>query len=126
MSWLLAPYGQRQTYRILAYLLLGLPMGIVDFVLVVTGLSLGLGLFVTILGIPILVATLLVVQALATMERRLAWWLLEAPMPRLATGYDDTRGMFWARLRRLITSPRTRADLAFLRLPLRSSTSRSQ
>ncbi|HZD16503.1 MAG TPA: sensor domain-containing protein, partial [Actinomycetota bacterium] len=66
MRWLLAPYTERRTYTIFLYLLLGLPMGILDFVVIATGLSLGLGLVVTILGIPVLVATLLVAQALAT------------------------------------------------------------
>jgi hypothetical protein len=96
MRWLLAPYTERRTYRIRLYLLLGLPVGIFDFVLVVTGLSLGLGLLVTLLGIPILVGTLFVVQALATFERRLAWSLIDAPMPRLPLRRDESRGVFWA------------------------------
>jgi Putative sensor len=120
MRWLLAPYTERRTYRILLYLLLGLPVGIFDFVLVVTGLALGLGLLVTLIGIPILVGTLFVARALATFERRLAWSLIDAPMPRLPLRRDEPRGVFWARLRGLIRSRRTWAELAYLllRLPL--------
>src|SRR5262245_3033727 len=58
VKWLLAPYGQRRTYRLFLYLILGLPLGVLDFVLLVTGFSLGLGLLITLLGFPILVATL--------------------------------------------------------------------
>jgi hypothetical protein len=120
MRWLLAPYAEGRTYRILAYLLLGLPLGIFDFVLVVSGLLLGIGLLITLLGIPVLVATLLVAHALAVFERRLAWSLLDAPMPHLPLQHDEGTGFFWARVRRLMTSRRTWSELAFLllRLPL--------
>jgi hypothetical protein len=120
VRWLLAPYSDGRTYRILAYLLLGLPLGIFDFVLIVTGLSLGLGLLITLLGIPVLIATILVGHALATFERRLAWSLLDAPMPRLPLHRDEGSGFFWARLRTLIASRRTWLELLFLllRLPM--------
>ena len=83
MRWLLAPYAERRTYLILLYLVLGLPLGVFEFTLMVTGFSLGLGLLITLLGIPVLIGTLLVAHALATFERRLAWSLLDAPMPAL-------------------------------------------
>jgi Putative sensor len=120
MRWLLAPYAEPRTFRILVYLILGLPLGILDFVLVVTGLSLGLGLFITLLGIPVLVATLLVAKSLATFERRLAWAMLDAPMPRLSIRREEGRGSLWRRLSVLGTSRRTWSEVAFLllRLPL--------
>ena len=71
MSWLLRPYTEQRTYRVLLYLLLGLPLGILYFTIVVTGLSLGIGLIVTLLGIPVLVITLLVVRGLAELEREM-------------------------------------------------------
>lgn len=116
MRWLLAPYADRRTYTILLYLLLGLPVGVFDFMLVITGLSLGLGTIITLLGIPILVATLLVVQALAILEGRLAQALLEAPMPHVPALHEEPHGVFWARLRSLVTSRRTWTELAFLLL----------
>jgi hypothetical protein len=120
MRWLLTPYTERRTYRLLLYLLLGLPLGILDFVLLVTGFSLGLGLLITLIGIPILVSTMLVAQALATLERRIAWSLGDAPMPRLPRHRDQPPGVFWTRLRRLVTSRRTWSEITFLllRLPL--------
>jgi Putative sensor len=120
MRWLLAPYTERRTYRLLLYLLLGLPLGILDFVLLVSGFSLGLGLLITLIGIPILVGTLLVAQALATLERRIAWSLGDAAMPRRPRHREHPAGGFWTRLRGLVASRRTWSEIAFLllRLPL--------
>jgi hypothetical protein len=120
MSWLLGPYMEQRTYRVLFYLLLGLPLGILDFTIVVTGLSLGLGLIITLLGIPVLVATLLVVRSLAALERGLAFNLLDAPMPRGVRMSDESGGFFWSRLRDLVFGKRTWAEVGFLllRLPL--------
>jgi len=47
-----------KTWRSVGYLLLAFPLGIFYFVFLVTGLSLGFGLFITLLGIPILVGVL--------------------------------------------------------------------
>jgi len=120
VKWLLGPYRDRRTYAVVAYLLLGLPLGIFDFTLVVTGLSVGLGMMVTLIGIPLLVVTLLLVRALATFERQLAWSLLLAPMPRRTPDTDAGLGLFWTRLRGLLGSRRTWAEVGFLlfRLPL--------
>jgi hypothetical protein len=120
MRWLLVPYKERRTYLVFVYLLLGLPIGVFDFVLIVTGGALGLGLLITLLGIPVLIGTLLVAHALATFERRLAWSLLDAPMPRLPVEPELADGFFWKRLRSLITSRRTWMEVGFLllRLPM--------
>jgi hypothetical protein len=120
VSWLLDAYRDKRTYGSLAYQLLGLPIGIFGFIVVVTGFSLGLGLMVTLAGIPVLVATLLFVRAQAALERRLAWSLLEAPMPRRTTTSDSDRGYFWRRLRELVSARRSWREVGFVisRLPL--------
>lgn len=120
MSWLLGPYAEQRTYRVLAYLLIGLPLGILDFTIVVTGLSLGLGLIITLLGIPVLIATLLVVRSLAALERGLAVSLLDAPMPRRVPGREREGGSPWAQLRGLVLSRRIWEEVGFLllRLPM--------
>lgn len=120
MSWLLSPYSEARTYRIAAYLLMGLGLGVLDFTLLVTGFSLGLGLLVTIIGIPVLVATFLVARGLATLERRLAVLLLDAPMPHRRMVAPEEGGLKWRRLRSLVASRRTWSEIAFLtlRLPL--------
>jgi Putative sensor len=120
VSWLLSAYSDRRTYGSLAYSMLGLPIGILGFVVVVTGFALGIGLLITLIGIPILVATLLFVHAMADMERRLAWSLLDASMPRRSPTRTSASGVWWRRLRELITSRRTWWEVGFtlLRLPL--------
>jgi hypothetical protein len=92
----LHPYVERRTYLALLYALLGLPLGVFYLVFVVTGLSLGLGLLVTLAGIPVLVLTLAGCRALARLERTLAVSLLDAPMPRVEGGREP--GLLWRRL----------------------------
>jgi hypothetical protein len=120
VNWLLDPYRELHTYRVAGYLLLGLPLGIVEFVAVVTGLSMGFGLLITLLGIPVLVLTLLGARATAAFERELARALLDAPMPRHQPRPDRSTGFFWRRLVALVTDRDTWSSVAFLllRLPL--------
>lgn len=113
MTWLLEAYTDARTYGALGYLMLGLPLGIFGFVVVVTGLALGLGLLVTLAGIPILVLTLLFVRALAGLHRQLAGSMLQAPLPRRPSQRVESHGSFWQRLRELITSSQTWRELAF-------------
>lgn len=51
------------------YVLLGLPLSIVSFSALVTGFAAGLGLLVTVLGLPVLAGTLYLARALADLER---------------------------------------------------------
>lgn len=118
MSWLLRPYTEQSTYRVLLYLLFGLPLGIFYFTIVVTGLSLGLGLIITLLGIPVLVVTLLMIRGLANMERTLTQSLLDAPMPRRGPLRDRDGGFLWARLRELVSGRRIWLETGFLILRL--------
>ncbi len=119
MNWVLAPYRDPQTFRTAAYLFLGLVMGVFDFVVIVTGLTLGMGLLVTIVGIPILVATFAVARSLATVERTLARALLDAPLPGRGGDSAGATGVL-ARLRRHALRQRTWAEISFLllRLPM--------
>ncbi len=53
-----------------AYVLLGFPLGIIAFTLVVTGLSLGIGLIpLMLIGIPVLLVILLLARGFAEVER---------------------------------------------------------
>jgi signal transduction histidine kinase len=61
-----------RTWRETAYLLLDLAVGVAGFTFVVTGLSLGLGLLITLIGFPVLVLTLLGCRGGAWLERRRA------------------------------------------------------
>lgn len=80
-----------QTYRNLAYLVLAFPLGLAYFVVVTTGLSMGLGLLVTLVGLPLLLLTLLGTTFLAGFEAKLTEWLLgiEIPVPHPADALPD-------------------------------------
>jgi hypothetical protein len=58
-----------QLFRDTAYSLTALPIGIVTFTLVVTGIAVGVGTAIIWVGIPILIGTLLVSRAFAHLER---------------------------------------------------------
>ncbi|MGW2869105.1 sensor histidine kinase [Kitasatospora sp. NPDC001225] len=64
-------YGTRMWHQV-GQLLLNLPLGIFGFVLAMTALSVGLGLSVTVLGLPMLAGGLAVSRSLGTLGRRRA------------------------------------------------------
>jgi hypothetical protein len=74
------PFGRR-TRKETLYLLLDLLVGTVGFSLVVTGLATGVGLLITLLGIPVLAATLLLSRAGGHMELMRARVLLGVDLP---------------------------------------------
>lgn len=74
-TWLREPLTARH-WRELVYVLLGLPIGIVLFTFTITMLSLGAGLLVTFLGIPVLAAGLAAGRGFGALERARARGLL--------------------------------------------------
>ncbi|MFE6758728.1 sensor domain-containing protein, partial [Streptomyces sp. NPDC057684] len=70
-----APFEAR-TFRELGYLLLSLPLSVITFVYAVTMVSLGAGLLITFLGIPVLAGALAGARGFAAMERTRARALL--------------------------------------------------
>jgi hypothetical protein len=85
-AWRLAlrPLITARGWTSVTHHLLGLPLGIAYFVWLVTGLSLGVGLAITLLGIPILTLVLANVRPLLVAERGLANALLGAKLPPVA------------------------------------------
>jgi signal transduction histidine kinase len=77
------------------YLLTGFPLALVSFVLLVVGLALSGGLLITLLGLPIAVATLVIARGFAMIERaRLSSVLgqaVAAPQYRVAEGRGLSR-----------------------------------
>ena len=57
------------TWFAFIHLLLNLPLGIIYFTVLVTGVSLGAGLLITLIGIPILIGTGWLVRTLGNIER---------------------------------------------------------
>ena len=76
----------------LVYLLLGLPLGVLYFVVLLTGFTLGAGLSITLIGIPILVAMIFVTYILGDLERSTTTKLLgiEIIKPEGKPARDDS------------------------------------
>jgi signal transduction histidine kinase len=106
------------TYRNLGYLLLALPLGIVYFTVLVTGVSTGVSLAITLIGLPLLALTLAAWRGFAQFERAQARALLDveiADPPRPPAGLPVLR-----RLSVWLRDPATWKSLVFLlaKLPL--------
>ncbi|MFC4019631.1 sensor histidine kinase [Micromonospora sp. GCM10011542] len=65
----LAPSIPRQLFLDSGYVLLGLPLAVASFVVLVVGSAVGVGLVVTVIGLPILSGTLYAARGLADIER---------------------------------------------------------
>jgi signal transduction histidine kinase len=76
-----APFEAR-TWRETLYLLLNLPLGIVTFTVIVTGFATGLGMLITLVGIPIIVLTIYVSRWMGSVERARARAFLGIDVPR--------------------------------------------
>lgn len=66
----------KQFFPNLVYLLLALPLGILYFVILVTGYALGAGLTIALVGVPILVTMIFVTYLLGDLDRAMTSKLL--------------------------------------------------
>lgn len=103
----------------LVYLLLSLPLGIVYFVVVVTGLAMSAGTLIIWLGVPILLIVLLLVRGMAEVERQLIGRLFRWPLPTQLSG-PQPKHTFLDRLGILLRDPGTWMMMLYmlLKLPL--------
>lgn len=109
-----APF-RGQTYRNLLYLALAFPLGLGYFVGFVTGGALGVGLLITLVGLPILLVTLSATTLAASLEAWLATHLVgvEASVPAVLRDSALEDGLvlpgdgFLDAVRRLLTAPST-------------------
>jgi signal transduction histidine kinase len=106
-------FADPKTYTRIAYLLLAGVLGTAEFVFLVTVLSTGVGLAVTLIGIPILIASVYAWGWIAGIERRtigaLTGRVIASPYRPL-----PERGSWWDRLRARLADPATWKDLTFL------------
>lgn len=104
-----------RTYLRILYLFLAFPLGTLYFVVIVTGLSVGFGLAVVIVGFAILVLTLLSWLLFARVERELAIHLLGARV-RPMTVPDPVKRTAWERLLKTLADPVTWKSLVYVTL----------
>lgn len=100
------------------YVLLGFPLAIAAFVVVVTGLALGAGLLIVWVGVAVLALTLLAARGLATVERAQLPAVLEVPVPSPA--YLPAEGSAVRRMLTPIRDPQSWLDAlhAVVRFPV--------
>jgi len=121
-GWFLGVPFRAQTYRNVAFLLLAFPLGVSYFISVTVGLSVGAGLSVTLVGIPVVLMTLLTVAYIGRLEAVLASYLLsvtinapDVPVPAADDDLTTLDGLASA-AGRLVASRITRAGLVFVLL----------
>jgi signal transduction histidine kinase len=100
--------------KTIGFMVLSFVLRIVQFVLIVVGVSVGLSTVVIWIGIPILLGTTSMVRAFGDLERRWVRRMLDSPVPdaeRLPS--DDSAGLL-RRWQVRLTDPSTWRDLVYL------------
>jgi signal transduction histidine kinase len=112
------PWVSARTYAQLAYLALAFPLGLAYFVFLVTGISVGAGLVIVWVGVPILLGMLLSWRALGGFERFLHRQLLGVEIDEPFTSIRG-EGSLWQRTKSLLTDAVTWRTLLwlFIRFP---------
>jgi uncharacterized membrane protein len=106
-----------RTYTSLFLMLLGLPRGIIYFVLAVTGLSLSAGFSVLIIGVPFFLMFTAICRVVSLAEGRLIEAMTGVRMPRRPVYQGSALG-FWARIGEMLKDPRTWTTIAYFILML--------
>jgi signal transduction histidine kinase len=101
-------------YGRIAYLVVAGLLGVVEFTFLVTAISVGVGLAVTLVGIPILIGTVYAWGWLAGRERLIIGALTGKRIPSPYRPLPE--GGWWERLRARLADPATWKDLVFLLL----------
>lgn len=116
---LFSVFIQPQTYLNLIYLFLTFPLGLTYFIILVTGISLGIGLMILWVGFLILVAVLALSWAFTIFERQLAINLLKVQIYQKPAVSQPGETIFH-QLKRLATNPQTWKGMLylFLKFPL--------
>jgi hypothetical protein len=101
-------------------MVLSLATGIFYFTWTITGISLSLGFFVLIIGIPFTLVFLWSVRALAHIEGRIVEGLLGVRMPRRLPREAGTQETIWSRIKSMLADWRTWSAMLYfiLKLPL--------
>lgn len=102
-----------QTYRNLLYLSLAFPLGLVHYIVLVVGFSLGIGLAVLGVGVLILAGTLVGVRFIASLERSLANRLLGTSITRPTDVHGEGNGIL-ARAKAFLGASSTWRALGFV------------
>jgi hypothetical protein len=112
-DWFFGALVQGQSYLNILYFLLSFPLAIFYFVVLVTGLALGFGLAIIVIGLVILLVMLIVMRGFAALERWLGTSLLGAEIPPPNPGPVPWKHPLIA-LKKYATDPYTWKSLIYL------------
>ncbi len=106
-----------RAYGGLLYGLVALPIGILYFTWIVTGLSLSAGFAILIIGVPFTLLFIASVRIIALMEGRIVEMLLGQRMPRRLPSDETVQGL-WPRIGAMLKDRRTWSTMAYMLLQL--------
>lgn len=103
----------------LIYMIFALVTGIIYFTWAVTGISVGMSMFILIIGVPIIILFLYSVRGIGFVEGRLVEALLGERMPRRSK-FTNKNIKLWDRIKELLTDRTTWTGILYmiLQLPL--------
>ena len=103
-----------------AFLFLSFPLGLLYFILMVTGFAVGAGTALIVVGVPILFVTVVLIRGMATLERNMATSLLHISFPRSPRREVQRPQSFMQRFGHVLSDPYTwsSAIYMFFKLPL--------
>lgn len=110
--------GDPRAYGALVYMLLSLATGVFYFTWTVTGLSLTVGLFILIIGIPFALLFVGSVRVLAHVEGRIVEGLLGVRMPRRLPAVSAGDETLFVRIKDALIDVRTWSSMVYLLLML--------
>lgn len=106
---------RQQTYLNLAYHLTAFPLGLVYFIVLIVGISVGVSTAILGVGIALLVVTMLIWWGVAAFERELAMWWLGVRIAPMSIPMAADASM-WRRFTGLLRNPVTWKSLIYLLL----------
>jgi hypothetical protein len=106
-------YAEPQTWLNFLYLFLMFPLGLFYFIVLISGLSLGVGLFILWIGVLILAGIMLLSWGFIHLERLLAVNLLKADIPELGKPVRPD-APFLEKLKTYISNPALWKGIAYL------------
>ena len=114
LDMIFGPATDSQTYLNLLYLLLAFPLGMAYFIFLVFGLSLGAGLLIIFIGVPILIGVLFACLGLGAFERLMAHAMLHLTIP--APRHAPAGPGLWPKLKTLFGDATIWKSFAYLLL----------
>lgn len=106
---------EKQSYRNMLYLLLSFPLGLIYFIVLVTGIVLGIGTLIIWIGVPILLFVMSAWWQAAVFERSMAMRWLGVRIAPLSSP-SRTPVTWWQRSQARLSNPMTWKTLAYLLL----------